>query len=332
MKNRNYLKSLIIGYGSIGKRHIKNLNSISNMELIIYTKQKIKLKDKNYKVYNSMNKCLKEKPTIAIIANETSYHVEAAIKAASAGCHLFIEKPLSNSMKRVKVLQTLVKNKKLVTQIGCNLRFHKCIKKIKDLILKNEIGQIISARVECGTYLPDWHPYEDYRLSYASRKELGGGVILTCIHEIDYLYWFFGDAKEVFSMSGQLSNLDISVDDFASILIRFKNNVIADIHLDYFQRSDFRSCKLIGTNGIIFWDSDTNEVTVYKPKKKKWIKKIKIKNYDKNQEYVDEMKHFLKNIDKKSKSINDLNQGVKTLEIALDAIKSSKTKKLIKVR
>ena len=110
--------------------------------------------------------------------------------------------------------------------------------------------------LESGSYLPDWHPYEDYRNSYASKENLGGGVVLTCIHEIDYLHWFFGEIKELFAMTGKFSDLKIEVDDLASVTMKFSNNIIVELHLDFFQKPDFRCCKIIGTNGTIYWDSD----------------------------------------------------------------------------
>ena len=108
-----------------------------------------------------MEKCLAEKPNIGFITNETVHHVPVSKKLATAGLDLFIEKPLSNSTKSVSELVKLTKTKKLVTLMGCNLRFHECIKKIKSLIEQEKIGKIISVQVECGTYLPDWHPNED---------------------------------------------------------------------------------------------------------------------------------------------------------------------------
>ncbi len=324
------MKAVVVGFGSIGKRHVNNLLSISDLEILICTKKKRidLINKKRCKTFDSLKDSLKEKPHIGLVTNVSNLHVETAIKLANAGCHLFIEKPLSDSMNKVDVLLNIVKKKKLVTLMGCNLRFHGCIRKIKEILSNNEIGKIISVHAECGTYLPDWHPYEDYRDSYASRKDLGGGVVLTCIHEIDYLYWFFGDAKEAFSMSGKHSDLKISVDDLSSILLRFKNNIIAEIHLDYFQRPQFRSCKIIGTKGTIYWDSNTNEVKVYDVKKKKWIQKLKL-HYDHNAMYVDEISHFLKCINKKEKSINDISQGIKTLKIALAIMRASKIKKIV---
>lgn len=321
------------GYGSIGKRHVKNLLDASNYDVAVYTKQK---NPKSYDAkrcafFDTLEDCFSEMPAIGFITNVSSAHVDAALELANAGCHLFIEKPLSNSLKNTDRLSKTVKKKKLVTLMGCNLRFHSCIQKIKELIEANKIGKIISARVECGTYLPDWHAYEDYRDSYASRNDLGGGVVLTCIHELDYLYWFFGNVNEVFSMTGKYSDLETKADDLSAIILKFGNGVIAEVHLDYFQRPETRSCKIIGTKGTIYWDSTTNEVKLYSVEKKKWQTVHKIKNYDKNEMYVKELRHFIRCVNNKEASINDLSQGIYTLKIALAVIKSSKLKKVQKV-
>jgi predicted dehydrogenase len=215
--------------------------------------------------------------------------------------------------------------------MGCNLRFHPCIKKIRDLILKKKIGNVISARVENGSYLPDWHPKEDYRSSYAARKDLGGGVLLTMIHELDYLIWFFGRAKDVFSITGKFSDLKISADDFSAMLIKFRNKVIAEIHLDYFQRSKIRSCKIIGTKGIIYWNSDNESVRLYNNRTKKWTVVMKLRNFDINCTYVDEISYFLKCISLKKQTMNPVSQGARTLDVALAIKKSSQIKRMVKL-
>ena len=203
-------KILVVGYGSIGKRHIENLLSISNLEIIVCTKRNDVYKLKKYsKVYHTIKQSLKEKPDLGFITNETSFHVPTAIKLANQGMDLFIEKPLSNSTKGISVLTKTVNKEKLITQMGCNMRFDPCIKKIKSLIQKKTVGKIISVQVENSYYLPDWHPYENYSKGYAARDDLGGGVVLTCIHELDYLYWFFGEIEEVFALTGKFSNLKI---------------------------------------------------------------------------------------------------------------------------
>jgi predicted dehydrogenase len=325
------LKALVVGYGSIGKRHIDNLSSFPDVEILVYTRRKYDnfLRRKKCKIFHSLEDCLNEKPHIAILANVTSLHVKTAIKLANSGINLFIEKPLSNSIERVETLLKLVKERKLVTLMGCNFRFHPCIKAIKKIISNNKIGRIISVHVENGSFLPNWHPYEKYPNSYASREELGGGVVLTCIHEIDYLYWFFGNVKEVFSITGKFSDLKISAEDLSAALLRFQNNIIAEIHLDYFQNPNVRSCKIIGTDGTIYWDLDTNIVKMYDVKRKKWIEKLKLQNYNNNTMYVEELSHFLRSVKTKQKTINSIEEGSRVLKIALAIKKSSKIKKVI---
>lgn len=327
------MKIAVIGYGSIGKRHVSNLLRISNVEIIICTKQKIKNPSiKKIKIVKSISDCLKEKPDIGIISNESSHHVKVAIKLANAGMDLFIEKPLSNSLIGTKELLRIIRKKNLITQMGCQFRFHKCIKEIKQLISNKKLGKIISVRSECGSFLPDWHPYEDYSKSYAAREELGGGVVLTNIHEIDYLYWFFGNVSKVFSVTGKHSELRISADDLCAGILEFENNVIAELHLDYFQKPDFRSCKIIGTKGTVIWDSNTNNVMLFDNKKNEWIKILKWNRYDRNLMFKEEIIHFLHCVKKRKTTINPVEKdGIDTLKIALATIKSSKSRKMIDV-
>lgn len=303
------------------------------MQIVICTKQKIVNPSPNrVRIVSSIAECLKEKPDIGIIANVSSLHVPIAIKLARAGTDLFIEKPLSNSLKQTKELAVLIRKKKIITQMGCQFRFHKCIKEIRQLILSKKIGKVISVRVECGSFLPDWHPYEDYTKGYAARDDLGGGVVLTNIHEIDYLHWFFGEVLEVFSVTGKYSDLKISADDLSVSIIKFKNNVIAELHLDYFQKPEFRSCKVIGTKGTAYWNSEANTVMFHDNKKNKWIKVLEESNHDRNSMFKEELVHFLSCVRKRKTTINPLEiDGIKTLKIGLAIVKSSKAKKVIKL-
>ena len=327
------LKVLVVGYGSIGKRHVRNLLSNTKSQIVIYTKRKnlTSLDKKRVKIFDSLSKCLLEKPDIGFITNETAYHIQTAIKLAREKLDLFIEKPLSNSMKDIMVLKNLVKRNKLIVQMGYNLRFHECINKIRQLVKQNKIGRVISIQAENGSYLPDWHPSEDYKKGYAGKKKLGGGIILTQIHDVDYLFWIFGNPKSLFSISGKYSNLDISVEDYSASIIQFKNKITAELHLDFFQGPEYRKCKIKGTNGIIFWDSINNEVKVYNNRKKRWVSILKLKNYERNQMYIDEIIHFIKCVKNRKKTINSLDEGIKTLNIALAMKKSATYKKIIKL-
>ena len=324
---------LVVGYGSIGKRHIQNLLTFKGIQIFVLTKRTTDkfLKINKIHTINRFKDILNFKIDVAIISNNTNQHVKTASLLANLGCDLLIEKPLSHSMDDVQQLLKLSKKNKLVTLLGCVLRFNPFIKKIHEMINNQTLGKIIFSHVENGSYLPDWHPHENYELSYASKKSLGGGVVLTAIHEIDYLYWFFGTVKEVFSFTGKYSDLKISAEDLSSIVMKFNNNVISELHLDYFQRPGIRSCKVVGTKGTVYWDNSINEVKFYNNKRKKWTTKLKIDNYDWNQMYVDEMRYFLNCVKKRQKTINSIEDGVETLKIALSIKKSSKSKRIEKL-
>jgi predicted dehydrogenase len=325
------LKVLIVGYGSIGKRHTNNLMSIGNIEIIICTKNKeaFQLEKKGIKIFNSLKNAVNEKPDISIICNETSLHVQTAIKLAKNGSHLFIEKPFSNSLKNIKELQTIVKKKKLITMVGCNMRFHDGIKLMKKSIIKNEIGRIFSVIVENGSFMPDWHPWEDYRNSYASKKQLGGGVVLTQIHEIDYLYWFFGKVDEVFSFTDKISDLQLDVEDYSGSLLKFKNKIITELHLDYFQKPNVRTCKIIGTKGKIIWDWNNNHLQIFKNNKNKFVTKHIDKKYDRNKMYIQELQYFINCVKKKQTSMNNVAEAYEIQKIALAIKNSSKSGKKV---
>jgi predicted dehydrogenase len=267
-----------------------------------------------------------------IICNETSLHVKTAIKFANKGCHIFLEKPISNSLKDVPPLIKIIKNKKLISMIGCNMRFHSGIKLMKQLIDKKEIGRIISVYAENGSFMPDWHPWENYRISYASSMRLGGGVVLTQIHEIDYLYWFFGKVFEVYGLTGKLSDLEIDVEDYAVCLLKFKNKIIAEIHLDYFQKPSVRNCKIIGRKGQIRWDWENNHVQIFKNKDKKWVTKNFEKKFDKNKMYVDELEYFFNCVKRKKTPMNSIIDGLEPQKIALAIKESSKCGKKIRIK
>ena len=323
-----------MGYGSIGKRHIQNLSNYSDIEIIVCTKRKqdIFLKKNKCKVIKSLKKSISENPDFAIISNVTSLHIETAIELANAGIHFLIEKPLSHNQNGVKKLLNVIKTKKLITLIGCHLRFHPCIIKIKEIIEKKKIGKVLAVQAQNSSYLPDWHPYENYKESYAAKKELGGGVVLTSIHELDYLYWLFGKINDVFSISDKSGDLELSCDDMSSSLLKFKEGIVGEVHLDFFQKTIIRQCNIIGTKGIISCNINLNRIKLYNPITKKWSVQLELKNYDINEVYKRELDHFIKCVKNNKKSINDVGEGINVLKIALSIIKSSKIKKMVHVK
>jgi len=316
------MTSLVIGCGSIGKRHINNLIKIKAGKILVFDTERSRLRkvkkiDGRIGIIEGPGRLLGTNPEVVFICTPPSSHIGYALMWAKKNSHLFIEKPLSSNLRGVSRLIEIAKSKRLITFVGCNMRFYWAIKKIKELLEKNLIGKVVSARLECGHFLPDWHPWEDYRRMYSAKKLLGGGVIFDAIHEIDYAIWFFGLVKDLICMYGKLSNLEIETEDLAEILLKFNDGPLVNIHLDYIQRNYSRSCKIIGEEGTIFWNFNDHLVSVDSKKLKKRRIFCEPQDYDINEMYIDELKYFLNCVRKRQGTFNDISQGFKTLKIAL---------------
>ena len=308
---------------------MRNILSKKNMQVIICTKRDdFKIHEKNVKIVKTIDEGIAERPDIAFVTNETTYHVNTAIKLAKEGIDLFIEKPLSSSTNGIKKLTKIVKDNGIISLIGCDHRFHPCLKKIKEIIDKKRLGRIMSVQVESSSLLSDWHPYEDYRKGYSAKEKLGGGIAMTMTHELDFLRWFFGEIKEIFSITKKVSDLEISADDISTMTLIFKNNIIGELHLDYFARPQFKSCKIRGTRGTLYWNSDKNSVEIFYNNQKKWKIVFEENNYERNEMFVKELEYFLKCVKNRKNSFNDIRDAEKIVNVILGAKKSSKTKKI----
>ena len=198
------MKFLIAGFGSIGRRHFRNLYALGERDFVFYRSNQSTLADDEISEYpceTNLSTALSHKPDVVVISNPTSLHLDVAIPAAEAGCHLFIEKPLSHSMERVDNLKKLVVKSGSKVLVGFQFRYHPQLVKIQDLISKGVIGTCVSVRVQWGEYLPDWHPWEDYRVGYSARKDLGGGVVLTLCHPLDYVRWLLGEVSNLWAFT-----------------------------------------------------------------------------------------------------------------------------------
>ena len=199
------------------------------------------------------------------------------------------------------------------------MRFHPGLMTVKNLLLEQAVGRVLAARVEVGQYLPDWHPWEDYRQSYSACNRFGGGVILDAIHEIDYIHWLLGDVAAATCLAGKLSQLEIETEDVAALLLRFQNGAVGEVHLDYVQRAYSRTCHVIGEEGTIHWDYTAGQVRWYSAHTRQWRLFSNPPEWEPNQMYIDEMRHFLKCLARKEMPIADVFEAARVLQIALAA-------------
>ena len=334
------MRILMIGLGGIGQRHLRNLRALfgDRVEVIAYRvrKQSGVLTDKlrieegssleekyHIRVFDDLDLALAQKPDAAFVCNPSSLHVRAAISAAKANCHLFIEKPLSHNLDEVDDLIGWVERNKLVGFVAYQMRFHPCLKLTRSLLEKNAIGRVLAVRAEVGEFLPGWHSYEDYRQMYASRSDLGGGVILSQIHEMDYLYWLFGLPRRVFALGGHLSSLEIDVEDVASILMDC-NGVPIHLHQDYVQRPPSRTLQIIGDAGKILVNFSTLTLDQVDGNGES-LGITSFDGFERNQLFLDELTHFFACIEGCEKQLVTLHDGRQSLRMALAAKESLST-------
>ena len=325
----------VVGCGSIGKRHIRNLLELKVGHVVGVDPRPERRRDVAAALGIDTVSALAGVPPgavdVAVITAPTSLHVPLALQAARRGCHLFIEKPLADDAAGLGELMAAVAGNDLVTLVGCNMRFHFGPRTIKALLDDGAVGRVIAARAEFGQYLPDWHPWEDYRLGYSARRELGGGIVLDAIHEIDYLRWMLGEVDTVACFGGKLSALEIDTEDVAAMLLRFASGAIGEIHVDYVQRVATRQCRIIGEEGTLQWDASTGEVRHYSAARAGWATFRPAASFDVNDMYVAEMEHFLACLERRECAQQDVAEGVRVLEVALAAKRSAATGQAVRL-
>ncbi len=324
---------LIVGFGSIGKRHAKLARDLFPSSKIVVLRHKScetkKLQQIDHCVTN-LSDAIRFKPQIAVIANPASYHIKIAYPLAKQGVHLLIEKPISNSSKNILKLVRMCNSKKSILMVGYNLRHMKSLSKFREILKKKTIGKIFSVRSEVGQYLPSWRLNSDYKKSVSARKELGGGVLLELSHDIDYLLWLFGKVKWVNSTLHRQSDLKINTEDTAHINLGFANtkktnDIVANLNMDFTRHDTTRFCKVIGQLGTLYWDGVDGSIKLFKRGSNQWKTLLK-KKKQMDQTYISEWKHFINCIKNNKKPLVDGKDGynvIKTIEAIKRSSKSS---------
>jgi predicted dehydrogenase len=344
------LKVLFAGLGSIGQRHVRNLRQLLGNEIdilayrargggpVLNADMTVRTGcdlESTYGIrsFHNLDDALEQRPDAVFVTNPNTLHLPVALRAAKAGCHLFIEKPISHSLEGVDELVDLVGRQQLVAFVGYQFRFHPGLRLIKSMIEENELGQLAAASIVNGEYVPDWHPYETYSTTHAALRELGGGCLRIQTHELDYASWLFGMPDRVFAVGGHLSRLEVDVDDSVSLLLacpRGGRVVPVQIHLDYLQRPPQRTCEVIGDEGRVSYDYYANVVQSYQTRTR-MRKTYRFEGFDRNEMFLDELRHFLACLSGDEKSLIPLNEGIHSLRIALAAessLRSGQTQEL----
>lgn len=317
---------LIAGLGSIGRRHLRNLAALGESDIVLLRTHRSTLSDAElggYPVETDLREALrKHRPAAVVVANPTAFHLNVAIPAAEAGCAILLEKPISATSEGLEVLRAAVQRSGSRVLVGFQFRFHPGLLHARKTITDGDLGRIMFAGADFGEYLPAWHPWEDYRQSYAARADLGGGVLLTQCHSLDYVPWLVGNVQAVWGFLGRLSDLEMDVEDTAEIGLRFTSGTLARVHLDYAQRPPVHRLEVVGTQASLRWDGSDGATRVYRPESNVWETFSVPAGWERNTMFMDEMRHFLEVTRGECAPACTLDDGIRVMKL-IEAVRRS---------
>ncbi len=316
------MKILLIGLGSIGKRHLTNILNLGYTNVSIVTRSGILSEPfTQLTVYSTVEKALQETQfEAAIVCTPTAQHTQVVLQLLNANIpYIYLEKPVSHSYHNIQAIYDLVEKNNTHFVIGYDLHFDIGLQKVKELFAANTIGNLISANAQVGQYLPDWRPQEDYTKGMSAKTETGGGVMLDLVHEFDYLHWLIGEVETIACIHKNSGALAIETEDIAEVLLKFKNGVIGTIHLDYLQQKLVRNCMFTGSTGTIFWNLGENKVNWINQQKEDF--EFSYKGFERNDRFMAIMKSFLENAT--DDRLTSLKDGLASLQMVLAAKYSS---------
>jgi predicted dehydrogenase len=325
------LKILIAGLGSIGQRHARNLRTLlgDELELLAYrvradrpvigldlsAREGDPVEELRIRAFGDLDEALAEQPDAVFVTNPSAQHLDVAQAAVGAGCHLFVEKPISHSEEGLDELAREVEERGVICLVGYQLRFHPGFRQLARLLEDGAIGTVLCAHFEFGEYLPGWHPWEDYRQGGAAQAELGGGVILSQIHDLDVAYALFGLPQRVFAVGGKRSSLEVDVEDTVDILLDC-GGLAVHLHQDLLQRPTTRRYEVLGEEGKIAWDYIAGSFAV---SRSDGVETTSFEGFKRNELFLDELRHFLACVEGRELPLVGVREGAESLRVALAA-------------
>lgn len=312
---------LIVGLGSIGKRHLRLARALlPNADIRVLRHQAgSAVPDSANGSFSSIDEAIAFAPQTAVIASPAPFHIATAQALAEAGVHLLIEKPLSASLNGVMQLLETCQKQGTVLLTGYNLRFLPSLQCFRDLLGGGVIGKVLSVRCEIGQYLPFWRPDADYRQGVSARRELGGGALLELSHELDYLRWIFGEVDWVKATLSRQSSLALDVEDTAHLTLGFVpavdgHQLIGVANLDFIRHDTTRLCTAIGENGSLRWNGLTGVVALYEADAKEW-RELFSYPHQRDDSYLAEWQNFIACVNEHKSPLITGEDGFKVLQI-----------------
>jgi predicted dehydrogenase len=290
---------LVVGYGSIGQRHLRIARALlPETDIRVLRHQPCEsIPEYADGCMSGLSDAIAFAPQAAVICNPSTFHVQTAQPLADAGVHLLVEKPIAATLHGVKNLLTTCAQRKLILMTAYNLRFLPSLQEYRRLIQSGLIGRVISVRCEIGQHLPSWRPGSDYRQGVSASFALGGGALLELSHEIDYLRWIFGEVAWVKASLSRQSELELDVEDTAHLILGFDQDkdgrkLIANLSMDFVRHDTTRQCIAIGEQGSLRWNGLTGAIELFPAGGVVWTPTF-CRLPQRDESYTLEWEHFL---------------------------------------
>lgn len=325
---KNDFSICIVGLGSIGRRHARNALALDARVFALRTGRAhpdVPAGDLAFDEIYELQDAIRRKPDLAIIATPTHLHCETAIRFVEAGVPVLVEKPLSDRHTGLDQLEKAQKTSGARCFVGYMMRYDPGIEALSKLIETGGLGPIHTAYIEWNTYLPAWHPWEDYRESYAARSDMGGGVVLTCSHEIDLARHLFGECETVFALGGSKTTLGINAEDSVSALLSHCSGVTTHLNLGYAHKPGHRAIRVIGEDASAEWDFLTQRTTRTGPDGEDIVAHQSGATADINDTYLSELKSVIGAIECGGSIPIDFSNGRRTLDLCLAILESMRS-------
>jgi predicted dehydrogenase len=266
------VKFLVIGLGSMGKRRIRCLQSLGAGQIVGYDPREDRRAEAEAKygirTVDDPAAGFATDPDAVIISTPPDLHIPYAIQAARRNVHFFTEANVVDDGIE-ELLGLLRARPNLVGAPSGTMRYYFGPRKIAELVASGAVGRPLTFVYQSGQYLPDWHPWEDYRSYYVSRRATGGCREIVPF-ELTWLTKIFGPVRAVQAYAGKLSDLDADIDDVYQAILQFDSGVVGSLQVDVVARAPVRHFHLLGTDGNIEWEILGRQVRVYTAKDSRW--------------------------------------------------------------
>ncbi|HVC93442.1 MAG TPA: Gfo/Idh/MocA family oxidoreductase [Pirellulales bacterium] len=310
----------VVGYGSIGRRHYDNLGELGVTRRLAVRRQVVAnaapSPSIDVAVVHSNEAAMAAGVDLAIVCNPTSCHVDTALEYVAAGVPVLIEKPISDDLAAAEQLSTAAASGGVWAGMAYSLRYHPAYRLARELVLAGRIGRVSYAKAWFEGYLPDWHPGEDYRQSYAARRDLGGGALPTLDHELDYFNWCLGTAESVSRRTANSGALGIDADDTAMVTVCYPGNTLANAVFSLCRRDRSRGFEFVGSEATLRMQFETARLELvagHRPAETLW----QGAGYDLNDMYLEMLRGALTALAGGRPPPVALGAGVEALRLAL---------------